>query len=68
MSFYRLDPPYDPDDEDLSEVPACHHCRDLITPGKEIEFNGWQWCANCVPLHVLEGREQEARDNERLGK
>ena len=68
MSFYRLEPPYDPDTEDLSEVACCRHCRELIEPGTEVEWNGYDWHRYCAPIHVIEGREQEARDAEAQGK
>lgn len=63
-----LDPINDIENEDYSEVEVCHHCRELIHPGKETEFNGWFWHHMCLPLSVINGREQEARDNERIGK
>ena len=56
------------ENSDMSEVHACRHCKDLIIPGKEIEWNGWMWCAYCVPMHVLAGREEEARANEAQNK
>lgn len=68
---------FDPDDDYAYDrtnqpprgerTPVCRGCREFVT-GVPVEWNGWQWDADCVPAHVTEGREQEARDNERAGK
>jgi len=62
------EPGYDPADEDWSEVACCRHCRELIEPGTEVDWNDWFWHMNCVPSHVLYGREAEQRADERAGK
>ncbi len=53
------------ENSDDTEVRFCRHCRSLIEPGHEQEWNGWSWHYNCLPTHVHVGREQEARDDER---
>ena len=53
---------------DISEVESCRHCRELIAPGRDIEWNGWFWHRDCVPSHVLFGIEQELRDDTARGK
>ena len=58
------DPINDLENSDDSDVECCRHCRELIVPGTEIEFNGWWWHSGCVPSHVLHGIEQEARHDE----
>ena len=59
-----IDPINDPDNADLSEVECCRHCRELIEPGCDQEWNGYFWHADCLPAHVYFGREQAARDDE----
>jgi len=61
----NLDPINDPDNEDLSEVECCRHCRELIEPGTEVEFNGWSFHANCLPMSVVEGRMYALAADER---
>jgi len=56
------------ENSDDSEVECCRHCRALIAPGTDIEWNGWFWHSDCVPSHVLFGREQELRDDTARGK
>ena len=68
MRTQDTDPRNDPANEDLSEVEVCRHCRELIEPGTEIDWNGWYWHSNCVPSYVLCGLELEARRDERGGK
>ena len=64
----RLNPDDALENSDASEVECCRHCRELIEPGREVEYNGWFWHRLCVPSHVLFGREQAARDDEARGK
>lgn len=45
-------------------TPVCRGCREFVS-GTPVEFNGWDWCADCLPLSVVAGREQEARADER---
>ena len=52
-----IDPINAIENSDMSEVECCHACRELIEPGTDIEWNGWFWHADCVPSHVLFGRE-----------
>jgi hypothetical protein len=59
------DPMNDLENSDITEVECCHYCHELIEPSTDIEWNGWSWHADCVPSHVLFGREQEARNDER---
>lgn len=63
-----LDPINDPENEDYSEVACCHWCRRLIEPGAEQHHNGWEWHTDCLPMHVIYGREDEQRAAERAGK
>ena len=46
------DPINDPDNADLSEVECCRHCRELIEPGCDQEWNGYFWHADCLPAQV----------------
>jgi len=48
-------------------TPVCRGCREFVT-GQPVEWNGWSWCAGCVPEHVVIGREQASRDDVAVGK
>ena len=62
------DPINDIENESLDDVACCRGCRELIEPGTEVDWNDWFWHANCVPLHVWGGREDEQRAAEAQGK
>ena len=51
-----------------SGVTFCRACRQPIDDDGPHEWNGWDWHGDCQPLHVIEGREQEARDDEARDK
>jgi len=63
-----LDPINDPFNEDYSEIECCRACRELIEPGTEHEFNEWFYHSRCLPLSVVEGREQASRDDVAVNK
>jgi hypothetical protein len=46
-------------------VSFCRSCSQPIEDDGPHEWNGWDWHGDCQPLHVIEGREQEARADER---
>ncbi len=57
----------DPLEDDA--VLICRGCRGLIPSVAEaVEWNGWDWCPECVPLSVVEGRERESRADMAAGK
>ena len=56
------------ENSDDSELSSCRHCRELIVPGTEIPWNGWDWHVDCVPAHVLIGIDRQAWNDAKDGK
>lgn len=69
MSDYRLEEPYDPDQEDTTDLALCATCDELIAPGRAVEWECLEYHADCLPSYVLQGREEAARaDEQRDGR